>query len=301
MKPKLVLIYIDSGGGHRAAATALRDVIREQRRPWNVEMLSAQDLLDPIDFVRRYTGIPFQEVYNIMLRRGWTLGTAQLVQLMHLVIRLSHDSQVRVLEDCWAQSQPDLLVSLIPHYNRALKEALDRTLPGTPFVTVLTDIADYPPHFWIERQEQFVICGSAKGARQAEALGIPRHRVLETSGMILNPKFYQPLNLDRGAERIRLGLAPDLPTGLVLFGGEGSTDMVAIAKALNCADSGIQLIALCGKNERLRTNSAAWSAGFRCLSKGSREKFRSTWNSPISSLGNQGRGASARRWPNSCQ
>jgi 1,2-diacylglycerol 3-beta-galactosyltransferase len=51
---------------------------------------------------------------------------------MHLVIRLFHDSQVRLLEDCWAQSRPDLLVSLIPHYNRALKQALDRTLPGHP-------------------------------------------------------------------------------------------------------------------------------------------------------------------------
>jgi 1,2-diacylglycerol 3-beta-galactosyltransferase len=95
-------------------------------------MLSVQDLLNPIDFVRKYTGVPFQEVYNIMLRRGWTIGTAQLVPLMHLVIRLFHDSQVRLLEDCWAQSRPDLLVSLIPHYNRALKQALDRTLPGHP-------------------------------------------------------------------------------------------------------------------------------------------------------------------------
>jgi 1,2-diacylglycerol 3-beta-galactosyltransferase len=81
------------------------------------------------------------------------------------------------------------------------------------------------------------------------ALGIPRRRVLQTSGVILNPRFYLPLNLDRGAERMLLGLAPDLPTGLVLFGGEGSTDMLAIAKALNRADSGIQLIALCGKND----------------------------------------------------
>jgi hypothetical protein len=57
----MVLIYIDSGGGHRAAATALSDVIREQQRPWEVEMLSIQDLLNPIDFVRKYTGVPFQE------------------------------------------------------------------------------------------------------------------------------------------------------------------------------------------------------------------------------------------------
>jgi len=63
-----------------------------------------------------------------MLRRGWTAGTAQLIPLMHLVIRLSHGKQVGVLERHWAQHRPDMVVSLIPHYNRALKSTLDRIL-----------------------------------------------------------------------------------------------------------------------------------------------------------------------------
>jgi 1,2-diacylglycerol 3-beta-galactosyltransferase len=74
--------------------------------------------------------------------------------------------------------------------------------------------------------------------------------------MILNPGFYAPQNLDRGAERIQLGLRPDLPTGLVLFGGQGSMDMVKIARTLNNLAPGVQLILLCGRNalvaERLR-------------------------------------------------
>jgi 1,2-diacylglycerol 3-beta-galactosyltransferase len=251
MNQKITLIYIGAGEGHRAAATALCEVIREQQRPWDVEMVSIQDLLDSIDFIRKHTGIQFQDVYNIMLRRGWTLGTAQLIPLMHLVIRLSHGKQVGVLDRYWAQHRPDMVVSLIPHYNRALKSTLDHVWPDTPFVTVLTDIADYPPHFWIEPQEQHLICGSEIAARQALEIGIPGDHVLRTSGMILNPRFYAPLNLNRRAERMRRGLKPDLPTGLVLFGGEGSSEMLRIAKALNRDDSGIQLVLLCGKNEAL--------------------------------------------------
>ena len=251
MKPKILLIYIDSGGGHRAAATALCEVIRQQGRPWDVEMVSIQDLLDPIDFIRKYTGIRFQDVYNIMLRRGWTAGTAQLIPLMHLVIRLSHGKQVSVLQRYWSQHRPDMVVSLIPHYNRALRTTLDQVWPGTPFVTLLTDIADYPPHFWIERVNQHVICGSEMAVRQALEIGIPKEHVLLTSGMILNPRFYVPLNLNRRVERMRRGLRPDLLTGLVMFGGEGSSEMLRIAKALNREDCGIQLILLCGKNEEL--------------------------------------------------
>jgi len=249
MRRKIDLIFIDSGGGHRAAATALAEVIGQQQRPWDLRLLCIQDLLNTIDFIRKSVGIPFQDVYNIMLRRGWTLGTAQIVPVMHLVIRMSHRAQVQVLTRHWAANRPDMVVSLIPHYNRALKEALDRTWPGTPFVTILTDIADYPPNFWIERQDQYVICGSEQAVRQARALGLPQSRIVRTSGMILNPMFYVPPAVDRAAERIRLGLRPEVPTGLVLFGGQGSMEMVKIARLLNRQSSGVQLILLCGRNE----------------------------------------------------
>jgi 1,2-diacylglycerol 3-beta-galactosyltransferase len=250
MRPKIAIVYIDSGGGHRAAANALCEVVRQQNRPWDVQLLSIQELLESIDFIRKSTGIQFQDVYNIMLRHGWTLGSAQLIPLMHLLIRMSHGAQVKVLERHWSQYRPDLVVSLIPHYNRSLKQALDRVWPGTPYVTILTDIADYPPHFWIERQDQYVICGSGHAAAQARRLGLPESRIFRTSGMILHPRFYAPVNPDRAAGRARLGLRPGRPTGLVLYGGEGSMEMVKIARSLNRAHSPIQLILLCGRHQR---------------------------------------------------
>jgi 1,2-diacylglycerol 3-beta-galactosyltransferase len=249
MKPKIVLIYIDSGGGHRAAAEALHAVIRGQDRPWDVRMVSIQDLLDEIDFIRKYSGIPFQDVYNIMLRRGWTAGMEHIIPVMHLLIRLFHDSEVEVLERQWGPMAPDLVVSMIPHYNRALKESLERAVPGTPFVTLLTDIADYPPHFWIEPMDQHVICGSERAARQAAEIGVAPERIMRTSGMILHPRFYAAPGLDRRAERVKRGLDPERPTGLVLFGGEGSGEMASIARALNASEMKVQLILLCGRND----------------------------------------------------
>jgi len=248
-RPKIDLIYIDAGGGHRAAVNALEAVVREQRRPWETRPRNIQDLLHSIDVIRKLTGVPFQEVYNIMLRRGWTLGTAQLIPPMHLAIRIFHDAQVRALAANWSQDPPDMVVSLIPHYNRAIKQALAQVCPAAALVTILTDIADYPPHFWIERQDQYVICGSTRAAAQARALGYPDRRILRTSGMILNPKFYAPLSLDRAAERTRLGLRPDLPTSLVSFGGQGSMDVVKVARAIDRCRSDVQMIVICGRHE----------------------------------------------------
>lgn len=252
-QPVIDLIYIDSGGGHRAAAQAIQAVVNQQQRPWTLCLHGAQDLLNPIDFIRKATGIPFQEIYNILLRRGWTRGSRQLIFLSHLLIRMSHRSQVEVLEQHWRQHPADMVVSLIPHYNRALREAYERACPGHPYVTILTDIADYPPHFWIEQQDQYVICGSEHARAQALSLNLPSERVLSMSGMVLHPRFHQQAEsgsaADRVRGRVRLGLQPDLPTGLVLFGGIGSNDMVRVVRALNHSDIGVQLIALCGRHE----------------------------------------------------
>src|SRR5208282_2794537 len=142
--------FFDAGGGHRAAATALEMAIRAQQRPWEVRLTNLQELLDEIDILKKYGGIRIQDFYNSMLRTGWTLGATQLMKVLQLAIRVYHRATVRLLEAQWKRTQPDMAVSFVPHFNRALYESFHRAFPGRPFVTVLTDLADFPPHFWIE-------------------------------------------------------------------------------------------------------------------------------------------------------
>src|SRR5205085_3321029 len=209
---KADLLYFDAGGGHRAAANELRQVIEQQGRPFDVRLVNLQELLDAMDVFRKLTGLRLQDLYNLMLKKGWTLGSPQLTAGMHAILAAYRPAQVRVLEKFWRESRPDMVVSLVPNFNLVLGRSLRKTLPGVPLVTILTDIADYPPHFWIERQEQHLICGSNRAMEQARAHGHADHRVFRTSGMILHPRFYKLPEIDRAAERRRLGLDPDLPT-----------------------------------------------------------------------------------------
>jgi hypothetical protein len=244
--------FFDAGGGHRAAATALEMSIRAQQRPWEVRLTDLQELLDELDILKKYGGIRIQDFYNWMLRSGWTLGSTQLMRVLQFAIWAYHGPTVRLLERHWKETQPDMAVSFVPHFNRALYESFDRAYPGRPFVTVLTDLADYPPHFWIERgQSQYFICGSDHAVAQARAMGNADHHIFRASGMILHPRFYETPVENRIAERERLGLRPDLPTGLVLFGGHGSQAMLEIAERLDQSQLDLQLIFICGKNEKL--------------------------------------------------
>jgi 1,2-diacylglycerol 3-beta-galactosyltransferase len=247
----LTIVFHDAGGGHRNAAGALKTVLEGQTHPWNVRLLNLQELLDPIDLVHRATGHRLQDGYNLLLRKGWTRLTPQLLVLLQCTIRLHQPRIVRILQNFWSQNPTGLVLSVIPHFNACLAESIRKEIPGAAFVTVLTDLADYPPNFWIERGSEYVVCGSDRARQQALSMGHPAERVFKTSGMVLKPSFYRKPRIDREQEKIKLGLKPHLPTGIVMFGGHGSASMLEIAKRMDRGGSEVQLIFLCGHNLEL--------------------------------------------------
>jgi UDP-N-acetylglucosamine:LPS N-acetylglucosamine transferase len=242
------LVFFNAGGGHRTAALALQDAIARQQWPWRVRLVNLTEVLDPQASFRRVTGFDPEALYNRRLQRGWTLGMAQELRLLQAMIRLAHRPMLRALGRHWTRTGPDLVVSLVPNFNRALYESVRHARPGVPFVTVLTDMADHPPHFWIEPgQDQTLVCGTPFARQQALAAGYAPERIALVSGMVLRPAFYGPAAVDRDERRRALGLEPRRPTGVVMFGGQGSRQMLRIARALDT----VQLVLMCGHNRAL--------------------------------------------------
>jgi 1,2-diacylglycerol 3-beta-galactosyltransferase len=245
MKKVYFMIY-DMGAGHRSTANALKEVIEQYKIPWKVEVVEV--------FKEVFGMTRPQFVYNNwVLKKKWAklINDPLSVPLFKLEIRLRHRAWQKRLKDYWRQHQPDLVVSLMPLVNRVLSESLQEELPKTPFVTSITDFADCPPHFWIEPQEQLLICPSERAVKQAQSFGHPLERIYRTSGVVIHPQFYEPVKVDRPVERQLLGLDPDLPTGLVIFGSNGSKEMIEIAERLENSSLNLQLIFICGRNEKL--------------------------------------------------
>lgn len=253
MDRKITIVFFDAGGGHRSAAEALKAVLESEQQPWQVELLNLQELLDRLDVLKKLTGLRIQDGYNLILRKGWTRLTPQLLPVLQSVLRLYHRQTVKLLAEYWPAHPTGVVLSVIPHFNRALAESIRLTLPSAHFVTVITDLADYPPHFWIEKESEYLVCGSEKAQQQAFACGHHPDRVFLASGMVMGPKFYANQSLNRSLERKKLGLDPGLPTGVVLFGGHGSSAILNIVKRLDAGGANLQLILLCGKNQKLLT------------------------------------------------
>jgi len=249
---KIQVVFHDAGGGHRNAAIALQTIAAQPGRDWQVDLVQFQDLTDQLDVLRKLTGIRIQQQYNIMLENGWTLGSRHLLKVLQLTIRLLHGPMVRLLEEYWREHPADLLVSVIPHFNREISESWGAVYPGRPFVTLITDLADYPPRFWIEPiKEQYVIAGTEKAADQARAFGHDEAHIFQASGMILRPDFYVEEKVNPVALRKEMELQPDRTTAIVLFGGYGSKVMYDITQRLDAAGLPLQLILICGRNEAL--------------------------------------------------
>src|SRR5260370_2417199 len=126
---KIHVVFHEGGGGHGNAAVALKTVAAQQQRPWQVELIQFQELTDQLDVLRKLTGIPIQEQYNVLLQNGWTLGSVYLLRLLQATIRLLHRPLVRLLEKVSREKPTDLLVSAIPHFTRALPPSWRKTHP----------------------------------------------------------------------------------------------------------------------------------------------------------------------------
>ena len=252
----LELVFFDAGGGHRNAALALKEVMADRYPNWRIDLVNLQELLEPVDLIHRLTGHQSQNFYNGILKRGWTYGSLAMLRGLQKGIRLYSDHIEELLQKHWRGVRPDLVVSVIPNFNRVMFRALRRVHADIPYVTIMTDLADCPPHFWQEKQDQFIICGSDMAARQAGLAGYSPDRIFQASGMIVKPHFYRTGGGDRRAARETLGIDPDLPTALIMFGGYGSKIAAKIVDRLARSGRDIQTIVLCGHNETLRQELA---------------------------------------------
>ncbi|HEY5906996.1 MAG TPA: glycosyltransferase, partial [Vicinamibacteria bacterium] len=249
---EVLLFVVDAGGGHRAAARALLAAAEEMGLPLRLRAVSLQEVLAPQDVLKRLFGLSIEDFYNLLLRRRFTVLLEPLLGLLHRLIALRRRALVRGLVPFLRAAAPRAVVSVIPNFNGVLRDAVREAVPQAPFLVLLTDLADLPPHFWIEPGVDGVIVGSDEAVRQALALGLPKEHIHRVSGMPLHPRFYAQGGGDaRARSRAELGVPEGAFTCMLLFGGKGSAEIEPLTRELLGADPAFHVIAVCGDNERL--------------------------------------------------
>lgn len=279
-KYKINVITGQGGAGHYATYHAIKAIADRRQLPWQFQVTDMDEIITKLSQQNKLKntydlfGFSAHDFYNSMVKNGWTWLWLLMMRLNKLLVKLNYKMGVSLFEQRWREQQPDLIVSVMPLFNKVIWESIQKAKPGTPIVTILTDFADCPPAFWSEPEtDNYLVCGTEKAVQQARLLGVREDRIVKTSGLVIHPDFYQPFSGDRRSERQKLGLNPDCPTGLVMFGGNGSQVMLDIAKGLECFQDKLQLIFLCGRDRQL--------ASALQQSKGKQKRFVTTFTEDI--------------------
>jgi glycosyl transferase family 28 len=257
--PSVDIVYFDAGSGHRSAARGLQVALQKLRPAWRVRAVNLLDLLAGHRLFQctNRAGIAY---FNWMLRRERVFDLRGLIRLSLRVHDLLTPRGLRKIAQFWSSEPPDSLVSVTPMSNEALLRSARLVNPNVRYLTIPVDFEEVLPRYWFTpKWAPHYLVGSARLAEQAQQAGVPPDRVSRLSGFPIDPTFYAAPPTDRDAELARRGLDPGLPTALVSFGGQGSVLVRRVAQRL-AAGPRLNLILLCGRDERLRAELAAWAA-----------------------------------------
>ncbi len=243
---RVLLLFSDTGGGHRSAAEAIREAL--------VARYGAAVAVSLVDFFVGYAPPPLNRApalypYLVRVPAVWEASYRltdgpRRAQALSIGLWPYVRPAARRL---FAEHPADLIVSVHPLINGPALRALGTSRP--PFVVVVTDLVTTHA-FWYHPQADLTVVPTPEAAAQARRYGLPPERV-QVIGLPVAARCCEPVG-DRAALRARLGWPAEGPAVLLVGGGEGMGPLETIAEALAAARLPITLIVVAGRNRALR-------------------------------------------------
>ena len=251
---RILIFFSDTGGGHRAAANALRDAF-QYAFPGQFEITF-------VDGFKECAPFPFNHIpdtyFPLTAYAPWLWGALFHSSNSRVSLPLSASFDDFILRRGCArairQHRPDLVISVHPLINRAACNALKDLNPDAPFVTVVTDLFD-AHGLWFSAAADVVIVPTQGAYERGIRWKFPREK-MRVIGQPISLKFAtsdspNAVHESQSELRARLNLRQDLFTILLVGGGEGMGPLRAIARAIDHANFPIQLAIIAGRNAKL--------------------------------------------------
>jgi 1,2-diacylglycerol 3-beta-galactosyltransferase len=276
-KTRILMLISDTGGGHRASAQALKAAF-EELYPGAIDARI-------VDFWTEIAGRPFHkfpEGYSFLAKNpplwrcAWNYGRFPLTR--RITEEFSNFVGNRNFRNAINEFRPHLVVSVHP-LTQFIPLRVLKSLPRKiPFVTVCTDLGGAHPT-WFHPDADLCFVPTDQVRKIALRCGL-RSTQLRQYGLPVRPDFWHE-GRARADVRADLGLLIDVPTALVVGGGDGvggvdritralADRLVALrptarledqtSSALSLTDPdrpAVQLVIVCGKNKRLRDELAS--------------------------------------------
>ncbi|MBI4419183.1 MAG: glycosyltransferase [Ignavibacteriales bacterium] len=257
MNPPSFLILSASGGvGHLRAASAL------EKSASTLEPRIACKNHDCLDFTSKAFKRLYADSYLAMVNRapelwGYLYSKSQMKPYEKKgLLKIFDDLNYRQYLEFLKQEQPDaiLCTHFLPYI--AISKRLRLAGVKAPVFAVTTDFDAH--QYWVDPVVQRYYVHTEESAWQLRSKGAPAERI-RVLGIPIMPQFAR--RESPAAIRQRLGLPPGRLTLLMIWGGFGvgkPEKMVqeVLAMLQIFAEKEFTLVAVCGKNEKLRSHMA---------------------------------------------
>jgi 1,2-diacylglycerol 3-beta-galactosyltransferase len=256
---RILILMSDTGGGHRAAATAIASAI-EYEFPGRYRVDLYDGLLSAAIFPFNHLDtIYFFLVTYAESLYGRIFHSTNRSWLTPLVLRLVHFAISRRITEALRLHSPDLVISVHPLLTTVPRRILRSLGSPAPFVVVVTDLFNVH-ELWLDDEADLYILPNEESRSEALRAGIAADKIRLT-GVPVNPAFSASAGQSKAALRQKLGLDPQTTTVLLVGGGQGMGSLYEIARQVSQTDLPIQLVVIAGRNKTLlkRLSSAQWN------------------------------------------
>lgn len=247
MFKKVLILSAAVGAGHLRAAEALEKAFKKENAAQEIQNIDVLNYTNPL--FRRLYGKAYLDMVNTMPEvLGWmydSLDKPWENERRRLALdRLNTQPLIKFLKNY----QPDIAVCT--HFLPAeiiswLKAKGKINFPQAIVVT------DFDAHaMWLCRHFEHYFVALEETRVHLEKLGIPNEK-LTVSGIPIDPIFAE--TKDKAEMREKYGLENDKLTILVSAGGFGVGKIEHLLEALSDLQTPAQILAVCGRNEELKT------------------------------------------------
>jgi 1,2-diacylglycerol 3-beta-galactosyltransferase len=249
---QLLFLIADTGGGHRAAATAVERQMAETA-PGEFEIT----ILDPFSAARQRVIAGTAGLYGPITRHArWLWGGLYHATNSRPAVSLLERTALRTVTtavtDAIDRLDPECVVSFHPLLNHISVRAVQGRPQRIPVITVITDLVDIHAS-WACPDVDAVVVPSPGGFERCRRAGIPASRCHDI-GLAVDRRFTDlpddPASI--AALRRDLGLRPDSFVLLVCGGADGSGGIERNARAIAGMTVDLDLVVICGRNDRAR-------------------------------------------------
>lgn len=249
MAKRIVFLMSDTGGGHRAAAEAIRDALYLRYGKDNVEAT----LID----VFRLSRFPMNympEFYPWLVNRSkasWAIGynLSNTRGRANLLARTMYYTNARRFKKMIQTNPADVVVCVHSVITRAAMRAYDVLEMRPPFITVVTDLVT-THYFWYDKQAERCLVPTQAAYDRGLKAGLKPEQ-MRITGLPVDPRFMEAL-VSKQEARVELGWVPDKPAILMVAGGDGMGPLHATARAISEKRLDCQLAVIAGRNRVLK-------------------------------------------------